>query len=222
METNRPVQVYPGGDTRCIFSDSTPYSFEVIPGNSDDLLFFFQGGGACWDKETTTGKMRACYTDANPMQSRAGVFNRTLLSNPFRDYTIVHVLYCSGDMHAGATTRSYLDSNGSPVVQAGAANTRAVLEWVKAQPEFGPVGGVGKGEGGTGNRNLVVMGASAGAIAAQLWADILLKEIPHAHASVVIDSFIGVYPSVKVIGGLIKDFGCRCLFCFILFYFILL
>lgn len=46
--------VHPGGDTRCIFSYSTPYSFQVIPGRTDRLMIYFQGGGACWDKQVPT------------------------------------------------------------------------------------------------------------------------------------------------------------------------
>ena len=37
--------VLPGGDTRCIFSYSTPFAFQVYRGDSDKLLFYFQGGG---------------------------------------------------------------------------------------------------------------------------------------------------------------------------------
>jgi hypothetical protein len=51
---DRSTVVYPGGDTRCIFSSSTPFGFQVIRGDSDKLLFDFQGGGACWD-----GKFRS-------------------------------------------------------------------------------------------------------------------------------------------------------------------
>jgi hypothetical protein len=191
MKLDQRTQVYPGGETRCIFSNSGPYSFEVIPGTARDeesglpkLLFFFQGGGACWDEATTTGKMRACMTSAYAMQDTQGIFERGNRRNNFFDWTVVHVLYCSGDVHAGNVTRPYPDPSGEPVVQAGARNTRAVIDWVKRQPELAKVG------------RLVVAGASAGAVAAQVWADRLLSEIPHVRAAVVADSFIGVYPQI--------------------------
>jgi hypothetical protein len=47
--------VHPGGSTRCMFSYSTPYSFQVIPGRTDKVMFYFQGGGACWNKEVRDG-----------------------------------------------------------------------------------------------------------------------------------------------------------------------
>ena len=56
--------VLPGGETRCIYSYSTPFAFQVIPGDSDKLLFYFQGGGACWDKATTDNPV--CTNDVSP------------------------------------------------------------------------------------------------------------------------------------------------------------
>jgi hypothetical protein len=48
MPRDESTLVLPGGETRCIYADSTPYAFQVIPGDSEKLLFYFQGGGACW------------------------------------------------------------------------------------------------------------------------------------------------------------------------------
>jgi len=56
MPQDTTTLVSPGGMTRCIFSGSTPYSFQVIPGDTSKVLVYFQGGGACWDKfSTATG-----------------------------------------------------------------------------------------------------------------------------------------------------------------------
>lgn len=35
--------------------------------------------------------------------------DKDYIMNPFRKYTIVNVLYCSGDVHGGNVTRSYRD-----------------------------------------------------------------------------------------------------------------
>jgi hypothetical protein len=42
MTVDTSTLVQPGGMTRCIFSTSTPYSFQVIPGAIDNLLVYFQ------------------------------------------------------------------------------------------------------------------------------------------------------------------------------------
>ena len=50
MPRDVTTQVFPGTHsgthslTRCILSDSTPYSFQVVPGDPSKLLFYFQGG----------------------------------------------------------------------------------------------------------------------------------------------------------------------------------
>ncbi|RYY82396.1 hypothetical protein EON63_13420 [archaeon] len=111
----------------------------MIPGDSDKLLFYFQGGGACWDEYST--KAQLCTTDASPQSlvgkemcsvciwpffihimiaytihhttyNIPGIFDRTNTKNNFKDYTIVHVLYCSGDVHGGNVVRPYTDSAG--------------------------------------------------------------------------------------------------------------
>ncbi len=43
MPKDETTLYLPGGDSRCIFSTSTPYAAQVIPGQTDKLLVFFQG-----------------------------------------------------------------------------------------------------------------------------------------------------------------------------------
>ena len=43
-------EVKPGGDTQC--SDGSDYTFYTRNGDPDKLLFFLQGGGACWNLQT--------------------------------------------------------------------------------------------------------------------------------------------------------------------------
>ena len=94
---DKSMLVLPGGETRCIFSTSTEFAFQVIPGDTDKLLFYFQGGGACWDKASTV-TIPMCTTDSSP-SGLNGIFDRTNAANTYRDYTVVQVLYCSGDIH---------------------------------------------------------------------------------------------------------------------------
>jgi hypothetical protein len=102
---DQSMLVLPGGETRCIFSTSTEFAFQVIPGDSDKLLFYFQGGGACWDKVSTV-TLPLCTTDSSP-SGLNGIFDRTNVDNKYRDYTIVQVLYCSGDIF-GNISISYI------------------------------------------------------------------------------------------------------------------
>jgi hypothetical protein len=184
--------VYPGGKTRCIYEDSTDFRFQVVRGDPTKLLFYFQGGGACWNEYSTL--LGLCTTDAMP-SSLNGMFSRDPAQNPdYYDHTFVQVLYCSGDVHAGNSTRDYNEKGtDSPVVQVGAENTLAVLDWL-AKQNLGTLD------------ELVVAGCSAGSIGAQVWADWLISTIPAKATSLVFDSFTGYFPPTSQ-GPLIKDFG---------------
>jgi hypothetical protein len=74
MKKDSTTLVLPGGNTRCIFSDSSPFAFQVIPGDSDKLLFYFQGGGGCWNK-LSTSPVPMCTTDSSPADL-SGAFDR--------------------------------------------------------------------------------------------------------------------------------------------------
>lgn len=43
MPRDKSTLVLPGGDTRCIYSYSTPFAIEIIPGDTDKVLLFLQG-----------------------------------------------------------------------------------------------------------------------------------------------------------------------------------
>ena len=159
-------------------------------------LLFFQGGGACWDVLSTT--THTCSTGAFPQGPSGGVFERSELSNPFRTYTLVHVLYCDGSLHGGNTTRPYRDRAGVPVSQVGYENTRSVLNWIETQMKTGQLAPT--------LSSLVISGSSAGSIGAQLWADQVLRSLPHLAAAVVPDSYIGVFPT-HAEGRLITQYG---------------
>eukprot|EP00604_Paraphysomonas_vestita_P002025 CAMPEP_0174820430 /NCGR_PEP_ID=MMETSP1107-20130205/4264_1 /TAXON_ID=36770 /ORGANISM="Paraphysomonas vestita, Strain GFlagA" /LENGTH=386 /DNA_ID=CAMNT_0016035773 /DNA_START=126 /DNA_END=1286 /DNA_ORIENTATION=- len=195
LPKDQSTLVLPGGETRCIFSTSTPFAFQVIPGDTDKLLLYFQGGGACWDQSST--KLGFCTTDSTP-QNPVGVFDRYNANNPYKQYTIVHVLYCSGDVFGGDVIRSYTDSAGVPVQQKGAANAQSAIDWIVQQQGNGGLSGV--------LSSLVVMGCSAGSIGAQLWSDSALKALKFNKAAIVPDSYAGVFPDGSQ-GPLMYDFG---------------
>jgi len=190
--------VKPGGDTRCIFSNSGDYAFQVWPGASDKLMVYFQGGGACWDKVST--KAGLCSTSASP-GGENGVFCRGDCKgdNSFEDYTIVHILYCSGDAHIGAVVRDYNDNKGVPVSQQGAANVQAALDWIKGQSDYF-----------TRFTSLLLMGCSAGSLGVQAWAHEVMMQLDDAYgfddAAVVPDSYAGVFPPDSQ-SQTIQDFG---------------
>jgi hypothetical protein len=63
-------------------------------------VVYFQGGGLCWDRTSTylSGyeiSNSICSTEAIPW-TRYGIFDKNNNNNPYKNYTIVNILYCSG------------------------------------------------------------------------------------------------------------------------------
>ena len=96
-------------------------------GAKPNVLVFLDGGGACWDYTTcfvaklaTVGPFGAPQLNARIRATAAGsIFDRTAPGNPYKDFTFVFVPYCTGDVHAGATTQTY-----PPATQAWHHNGR--------------------------------------------------------------------------------------------------
>jgi hypothetical protein len=84
------------------------------------------------------------------------VFDRSEDLNAYQDYTIVHVMYCSGDIHAGNSVRPYDDNAGEAVQQKGIVNTQAALDWVLQQQKNGGLASE--------LSSLVISGCSAGSL----------------------------------------------------------
>ena len=65
-----------------------------------------------------------------------GIFNVTNPDNPFYNWTLVDVPYCSGDVFGGATENFWIMAHQTASAwksQAGYANVNSVLDWVKVQ-----------------------------------------------------------------------------------------
>jgi len=86
--------VVPGNGTRCLNGDE--FTFHVRKCDEDKLIIYFAGGGACWTG--TDNKLREFCEDSNFVSD--GIFSDHE-DNPFVNYTIVQVRYCSGDAFVG-------------------------------------------------------------------------------------------------------------------------
>lgn len=100
-----PDQVdYQGKTLEPICSRGTPWVYFARRGTVNKLLVYYQGGGACWDYLTCeaikTFKQTTGPSD-NPKNATTGFANLANPENPFRDWNVVFVPYCTGDIHWG-------------------------------------------------------------------------------------------------------------------------
>ena len=148
-------------DTAC--DDGSPTGLGVRPSSaSSDTLIFFNGGGACWDYytcyvlETATGGPFGATEFAQLSGGLGGtVLDPQLAGNPFADWNMVFVPYCTGDTFAVSNVATYQDAAHTVSRQyhhVGHTNVLAYL--ARLAPTFP---GAGK---------LVVAGSSAGGFGA--------------------------------------------------------
>jgi len=184
---NGATVVYTDDDnSRCLNGDG--FAFLVKPGAPDKLLFFFPGGGACWKGSASNGEL--CTKDLTGGLGVAalgsGVFSENRTTNGFADWTFVAPAYCDGGAFVSNTTLS-----GKP--QNGYINTNYAVEWAKRNL----------------NQNLAnfaIAGSSAGALGTMAWSSYLLDTFQASKAAVIVDSYMGVFPSGTQ-GPTIKNFG---------------
>lgn len=132
------VKVEPPGAT-C--SDGSQYKFFVnYAESSDNVVFMFEPGGACWDYASCSGGARGA---ANPhgiaddhMAERQylNLLRRTD-DNPASSFNMVFVPYCTGDVHVGDHVATYEsdEDGGVPLTfrHVGLSNTLSVIDSLK-------------------------------------------------------------------------------------------
>lgn len=196
-------QVPLGGETRC--SDGSEYSLLVRKGITNDVLIQFSGGGACWDDATCTAPVTWSSVFEDPTDRNLSsfylpdvpfVFPRILSgpldagddANPFKDWNMVFVPYCTGDLHVGNVSRTYVrDGQQTEVHHNGRKNSQASLDWVFANfPHPGKV---------------VVSGESAGAWASAFWAPTVARRYPGQSIYQVSDASLMASPRWPEIMG---------------------
>lgn len=173
----------------CMCSDKSEYSYFVRKADPTRVVFFLEGGGACFDAagcgpKSTSFKRTAGYEDG--MTSNEGFFDLANPQNPFADYSMVFAPYCTGDVHIGNTTHDYGD--GVVVEHKGFVNASAAL---KTMAETFPDA-----------TQVVVTGASAGAVPTPLYAGLTRDLLPAARISVFADGS-GAYPDITAINGVV-------------------
>uniref|UniRef100_K3WVZ6 Uncharacterized protein n=1 Tax=Globisporangium ultimum (strain ATCC 200006 / CBS 805.95 / DAOM BR144) TaxID=431595 RepID=K3WVZ6_GLOUD len=225
---DRSTLIYPGGETRCAFDDSSvpsannfttnsTYFFQVFPNENKDrkkVFLYFQGGGACIDDATCNYAMQCSvkggtfYPNARAVST--GILNRTDPDNMFADWNIVHFPYCTGDLHVGNKV------NGS--TESGIEAVLGYTDCLKKNMSIHQVGYINTMatlKWALANfpdpEHLIIGGSSAGSLGAQLLAayvaDAWKVDERSIRYSILADSYVGVLPKDKAGGELIRYFG---------------
>jgi hypothetical protein len=168
------TKVVPGDDCEC--ADGSEFAFWERRANPTKVVFFLDGGGACFDAETCAftglGAGGEEYYDwsifGEDPAREGGIFDFARADNPFLDYSFVYVPACTGDAHLGDVTREY--SPDLTVEHKGFVNGTAALDYVAENyPDAAQV---------------VVVGKTVGSIAAPVYGGLAADLLPDAQVTV--------------------------------------
>jgi len=176
------AEIVPGGGTTCALG--TPYRFYVRGGDPEKVIIDFQGGGACWDEATCQAGGSIYFQEPVTHDEFAGMIDGVLWGgyyeldnpdNPFAGWTLIHIPYCTGDIHWGDAVVDY--ASDLTIHHRGFVNARTTLDWVRES--YQPA-------------QILVSGFSAGSYGAIGHSPYIAEQYPEAEIAVLGDSGAGV------------------------------
>ncbi len=139
----------------CVSGDGSRTFIMVSRGSSNNLIVYFEGGGACTDYVTcslTVITLHPKFT-MSKLMAKMGIFNRANPLNPFRNWTFVYIPYGTGDVHIGNRVMKYripLFGLSKTVYHVGFVNAVVALRWIAQQSDFDKIVIAGSSAGGYG------------------------------------------------------------------------
>ena len=148
-----------------VCSNGSQYKFFVnFSETSKNLLIYLEPGGACWDFETCSGKASLGAANPNGIPDShmekwgvlSPILDRSVEDNPARDWNLVFIPYCTGDVHTGNKVMTYEDPEGvePPLTYRhnGHDNVTRTIDYLSQQfPELGRMMVTGCSAGGAGS-----------------------------------------------------------------------
>ncbi|PUB27129.1 pectinacetylesterase [Promicromonospora sp. AC04] len=170
------TRVEPAGDCQC--ADGSEFAFWERRADPNKVVFFMNGGDVCWDAKGCAftgdhGQNESSGYDwsiqGTEPENRSGMFDTTRSDNPFADYSFVYVSSCTGDAHLGNASHEY--SSELTVEHRGLVNGTAALDYLAEQyPDA---------------EQVVVIGKTAGSVAAPVYGGLAADRLPDAEVTVL-------------------------------------
>ncbi len=121
--------------------NGSPTGFGIRPQTgSDKLVIYLEGGGACFNG-TTCGISPTIFGSVafgawENTSGAAGIFDANNTENPVKDWNMVYVPYCSGDIHAGNASKVDVPGGVSPKDQEFVGYNNIYLDLKRIIPTF--------------------------------------------------------------------------------------
>jgi hypothetical protein len=167
------TKVVPGGECKC--ADGSKFAFWERRADPTKVVFFLDGGGACFDAESCAftgfgvgGEEIYDWKITDDPADEGGIFDFARADNPFRDYSFFYLPSCTGDAFLGDVTRKY--SPQLTVEHKGFVNGTAALGYLAENyPDAAQV---------------VVVGKTVGSVAAPVYGGLVADRLPEAQVTV--------------------------------------
>jgi hypothetical protein len=161
--------------------DGSPTGFGVrLNPDSDKLFIYFEGGGACFSALTCSLNLssygQASFSGFANGGGQGGIFDSENEANPLRDWNVVYIPYCTGDVHAGNAMDSDVPGLTAPKGQSFVGYRNVGLYLERIVPTFRNVSKV------------LVTGSSAGGFGATYNFDRIAQAFCPTPAVLVDDS----------------------------------
>jgi hypothetical protein len=164
------------------------FSFFAKGGRENNLVVFFDGGGACWESMNTIYEP-TCSLEVDEtvedLAAAGGIFDTDNPANPFKDWSFVTIPYCTGDIHWGSSDHGYPDylnqypsMNYVTLHHRGFDNFLVVLKWMTEHFRR--------------PHKIFVTGSSAGSYGAAVGFPYIQEAFPKSKASLLGDAGNGV------------------------------
>ncbi len=117
--------------TRCGLGDPYAFWIRLAPQGSpvERIAFHLQGGGACFTEAECQAAPANRFDALGDPMPHAGWFKTAGTGNPFKDWTLVFLPYCTQDIHLGGGKASVFPSG--TVYRYGGINARAAIRYVR-------------------------------------------------------------------------------------------
>lgn len=179
-------KIVPGGDCQC--ADGSEFAFWERRADPTKVVFYLDGGGACFDAMTCAFTGTAGESDfynwslegENPAFPGGGILDLDRADNPFADYSFIYVASCTGDADLGDVTRQY--SPELTVEHNGFVNGTAALSYLA--------------ENHSDATQVVVVGNTGGSVAAPVYGGLAADLVPDAQVT-VFGAGSGAFPDTR-------------------------
>jgi hypothetical protein len=116
--------------------DGGAWSFFVKRGSVNKTVVYYEGGGACWSFLTCTLPTYKTSVGGGPAGASTGFADLNDDRNPFKDWNLVFVPYCTGDVHWGDAVVDHTQGQGQnqrtiTIRHKGYVNAQVAEKWAR-------------------------------------------------------------------------------------------